>query len=184
MKALVEMYSSIFEPFKPNKTMVADFKLREEDKNSTLTIRGYPLPAADKEEMQKQSQDLEKRGVRTFKNLPEIKKLLKAGAVLEVLMDDFLLGSVDVPQHLQLLAALFQFNQKMVSSSSTASESVSTRSSMSLVEEWDLGGGSRWKIDWKIFVWPGQNIAMTCRAYLEVRTGCDDTLELCSQRSS
>jgi len=42
--------------------MVADFKLREENKNSTLTSRGYPLPAADKEEMQKQIEDLEKRG--------------------------------------------------------------------------------------------------------------------------
>ena len=62
VKALVEMYRSIYEPFKPNKTMVADFKMREENKNSTLTSRGYPLPAADKEEMQKQLQDLDKRG--------------------------------------------------------------------------------------------------------------------------
>ena len=54
VKALVEMSSSIFDPFRPNKTMVADLKLREESKNSTLTSRGYPLPAADTEEMQKQ----------------------------------------------------------------------------------------------------------------------------------
>ena len=52
------------------------------------------------------------RHVRNFKNLPEIKKLMKAGAVLEVLMDDFLLGSADIPQHLRLLEAWFQFNQK------------------------------------------------------------------------
>ena len=56
VKALVEMYRSIFEPFKSNKTMVADFKLREENKNSKLTSRDS-FPAADKEEMQKQIQD-------------------------------------------------------------------------------------------------------------------------------
>ena len=51
VKALVEMYRSIFEHFKTNKRVVADFKLRQESKNSRLTSRGYPPPAADKEEM-------------------------------------------------------------------------------------------------------------------------------------
>ena len=35
-------------------------------------------------------------------------------------------------------------------------------------EQWDLAVESRWKTDPKIFVWPGEKVAMTCRAYLEV----------------